>query len=75
MYPTSWKTRYPAPVITLHVNSERREALDPRRNLLSYLRFDLGQRRVRQRAGHAGRTAERLGPDPLAGLAFLSWMR
>ena len=29
-------------MITLHVNDERREVSDGRRNLLSYLRFDLG---------------------------------
>ncbi|MGE3075067.1 MAG: (2Fe-2S)-binding protein [Dehalococcoidia bacterium] len=29
-------------MITLHVNGERREAPGPQRNLLSYLRFDLG---------------------------------
>jgi aerobic-type carbon monoxide dehydrogenase small subunit (CoxS/CutS family) len=29
-------------VISLHVNGERREAPESRRNLLSYLRFDLG---------------------------------
>ena len=29
-------------MITLHVNGERREAPESRRNLLSYLRFDLG---------------------------------
>lgn len=29
-------------MITLHVNGERREAPNPQRSLLSYLRFDLG---------------------------------
>ncbi|MGH2633562.1 MAG: 2Fe-2S iron-sulfur cluster-binding protein [Tepidiformaceae bacterium] len=33
---------YSARMIPLHVNGERREAADSRRNLLSYLRFDLG---------------------------------
>ena len=33
---------YPSRMIPLHVNGERREAADARRNLLSYLRFDLG---------------------------------
>ncbi|MEX1103805.1 MAG: (2Fe-2S)-binding protein [Dehalococcoidia bacterium] len=29
-------------MVSLHVNGERREGADARRNLLSYLRFDLG---------------------------------
>src|SRR5690606_31693763 len=33
---------YPAAMVNLHVNGEPHEAPDSRRNLLSYLRFDLG---------------------------------